>query len=171
MTEETLTVANDMVVSLEYTLRLDDGEIVDTSDGRGPLQFVQGRSQIIPGLEQELYGMAVDEEKDVIVAPAEGYGVRSLDATKTLPRSAFPADLQLEPGMGLRLQDPMGRMAVAYVVEARPDDVLLDFNHPLAGKVLHFHAKIAALRPATEEELAPSCSSCSSGCSSGGCCG
>ena len=171
MTEETFTVANDMVVSLEYTLRLDDGEIVDTSDGRGPLQFVQGRGQIIPGLEQELYGMAVDEEKDVIVAPADGYGVRNPDATNTLPRDAFPAGLQLKPGMGLRLQDPSGRLAVAYVVEVRPDAVLLDFNHPLAGKVLHFHAKIAALRPATEEELAPSCSSCGGGCSSGGCCG
>ena len=169
MAEEKLTVADDMVVSLEYTLRLDDGEIVDSSAGREPLQFLQGRGQIIRGLEQALYGMAVGDEKNVEVAPADGYGIREPDASQVLPRDAFPPDLNLEPGQGLRMRDPRGQVVVAYVAEVRPDGVLLDLNHPLAGETLYFQAKIAALRPATSEELAPSCSSCGGGCASGGC--
>ena len=169
MAEEKLTVADDVVVSLEYTLRLDDGEIVDSSADREPLQFLQGRGQIIRGLEQALYGMAVGDEKNVEVAPADGYGVREPDATQVLPRDAFPSDLNLEPGLGLRMRDPMGQVVIAYVEEVRPDGVLLDLNHPLAGETLYFQAKVAALRPATSEELEPSCSSCGGGCASGGC--
>ena len=168
MAEQQLTVADDMVVSLDYTLRLDDGEIIDSSADREPLQFIQGQGQIIPGLEQALYGMAVEDEKDVIVAPADGYGLRRPDASQTLPRDTFPPDLKLEPGMGIRMRTPSGRIAVAYVAEVRADEVELDFNHPLAGETLHFQAKIAGLRPATEEELAPACASCC-GCSSGEC--
>lgn len=168
MTEKELTVADDMVVSLEYTLRLDDDEIIDSSADRGPLQFVQGKGQIIPGLERALHGMAVGAEKDVEVAPADGYGVRDPDASQLLPRDAFPADLNLEPGLGLRMRDPEGRAVVAYVADVRPDGVLLDFNHPLAGETLYFRVKIAALRPATAAELSPGCATCG-GCSSGTC--
>jgi FKBP-type peptidyl-prolyl cis-trans isomerase SlyD len=155
MAENKLTVTDDLAVGLDYTLRLDDGEIIDSSAGREPLAFVQGQGQIIPGLEQALYGMAVGDEKDVVVGPADGYGVRDPDASEVLPRDAFPPDLKLEPGLGLRMRDPMGRVVVAYVAEVRPDGVLLDFNHPLAGETLYFHVKISALRPATSEELAP----------------
>jgi len=169
MTEEKLTVADDIVVSLDYTLRLDDGEIIDSSDSRGPLQFLQGRGQIIPGLEQALYGMAVGEEKDVVVEPADGYGVRDPDASQVLPHDVFPPDLELEPGLGLRMRDPAGRAIIAYVDEVRSEGVLLNFNHPLAGETLYFHAKVAELRAATEEELAPSCATCGGGCASGTC--
>ena len=170
MTEEKLTVADDMVVSLDYTLRLDDGEIVDSSADREPLQFLQGRGQIVSGLEQALYGMVVGEEKDVVVAPADGYGVRDPDASQAFPRDLFPPHLALEPGLGLRMRDPSGQAVVAYVAEVRPDGVLLDFNHPLAGEKLFFHAKVAALRAATSEDLAPDCPTCG-GCAPGGCCG
>jgi FKBP-type peptidyl-prolyl cis-trans isomerase SlyD len=169
MAEKQLTVADDMVVSLDYTLHLDDGEIIDSSAGREPLQFLQGRGQIVSGLEQALYGMAVGEEKDVVVAPADGYGVLDPDESQVFPRDVFPPHLTLEPGLGLRMRDPSGQAVVAYVAEVRPDGVLLDFNHPLAGETLYFHAKIAALRPATSEELAPGCLTCG-GCSPGGCC-
>ncbi len=75
MSDENLAVSDGLVVSMDYTLRLEDeGEVVDTSAGREPLQFVQGEGQIIPGLEQELYGMKIGDEKNVVVAPAEGYG-------------------------------------------------------------------------------------------------
>ena len=168
MAEQRLTVADDMVVSLDYTLRLDDGEIIDSSAGREPLQFLQGQGRIVPGLEEALYGMAVGDEKDVVVSPADGYGLRRPDASQALPRDAFPPDLKLEPGMGIRMRTPSGRIAVAYVAEVRADDVELDFNHPLAGETLYFRAKIAGLRPATEEELAPGCATCA-GCSSGEC--
>ncbi|GAB4529583.1 MAG: peptidylprolyl isomerase [Anaerolineae bacterium] len=153
MTETKLTVANDLVVSLDYTLRLDDGEVIDTSEGKEPLEFLQGRGQIIPGLEQALYGMAVEDQKDVVVEPADGYGDHDPDAFELVSHDAFPPDLSIEPGMGLRMRDTAGRTLIAYVAEVRPEGVLLDLNHPLAGETLHFHVKIAGLRPATNEEL------------------
>jgi FKBP-type peptidyl-prolyl cis-trans isomerase SlyD len=153
MAETKLTVADDMVVSLDYTLRLDDGEIADTSTGGEPLEFLQGRGQVIPGLEQALYGMAVDDEKDVVVEAADGYGERDPEAVEEVAHDVFPSDMTLNPGMGLRMRDDSGRSLIAYVADVRPEGVLLDFNHPMAGETLYFHVKIAALRPATSEEL------------------
>lgn len=168
MTEKTLTVADDMVITLEYTLRLDDGEVVATSDGVGPLEFVQGRGEVIRGLEQALYGLAVGDERDVTVSPADGYGTRDPDALQAFPRDAFPPNMALETGTGLRMRDQSGGVATAYVWEVRPDDVVVDFNHPLAGETLYFETKIAGLREATNEDLQSDCGTCG-GCSSSGC--
>lgn len=154
MTDTKLTVADDLVVSLDYTLRLDDGEVIDTSDNQEPLDFLQGRGQIIPGLEKALNGMAVGDEKEVVLAPPDAYGDVDPDAFTVVARDAFPSDMSLTPGMGLTMRDrDTGEVLEAYVVEIHPDDVLLDFNHPLAGETLYFQVKIAGLRPATNEEL------------------
>jgi FKBP-type peptidyl-prolyl cis-trans isomerase SlyD len=154
MTETKLTVADGMVVSLDYTLRLDDGQVIDSSDGREAFQFLQGRGQIIPGLEKALYGMVVGEEKEVEVAPADGYGETDPDAYQRVPHDIFPQDMGLTEGMELRLKDQSGRPIEAYVAEISPEGVLLDFNHPLAGETLYFQVKITDLRPGTSEELA-----------------
>ena len=154
MTDSNLTVVDGLVVSLDYTLRLDDGQVLDTSAGKDPLEFLQGSGQIIPGLENALYGLAVGDEKEVEVAAADGYGDRNPNAYETVPREAFPADITLTEGLGLQLHDESGREVVAYIAEISPDDVLLDLNHPLAGETLFFEVKIADLRPATNEELA-----------------
>jgi len=153
MTERDLIVADDLVVSLDYTLQLDDGETIDTSEGDEPLEFIQGHGEIVPGLEQALYGMTVGEEKDLVVQPDEGYGELDPDAYQVIPRSAFPGEVELEPGLGLELTDEDGETMLAFVAEIRPDTVLLDFNHPLAGETLHFKVKVVGLRPATAEEL------------------
>jgi FKBP-type peptidyl-prolyl cis-trans isomerase SlyD len=153
VTDTRLTVVDDLVVSLEYTLQLDDGEVIDTSQDQEPLEYLQGRGQIVPGLEQAVYGMAVGEKMDVVVAAADGYGERDPDAYEMVDRDVFPADMNLEPGMGLRMRDVKGQALVAYVEEVRPDGVVLDFNHPLAGETLHFNVQIAGLRSATSEEL------------------
>jgi FKBP-type peptidyl-prolyl cis-trans isomerase SlyD len=153
MTDTVLKVADGMVVSLDYTLRLDDGQVIDSSDGREALQFLQGRGQIIPGLEQALYGMGVGEEKDVEVAPGDGYGETDPDAYQMVPHDIFPADMELSEGMGLRMRDEAGQPLEAYVADVSADGVLLDFNHPLAGETLYFHVKIAGLRSGTREEL------------------
>jgi FKBP-type peptidyl-prolyl cis-trans isomerase SlyD len=154
MTETNPVIADDMVVGLDYTLRLDSGQVIDTSAGEEPLEFLQGKGQVIPGLEQALYGMAVGDEKQVVVAPADGYGALDPDAFEVVPPNAFPPDLELTPGMRLRMRDQAGQVYPAYVAEIRPEGVLLDFNHPLAGETLHFDVKVATLRPATREELA-----------------
>lgn len=151
---ETNSVGDDKVVSLDYTLRLDDGEVVDSSSGREPLEFIQGQGQIIPGLEQELYGMEVGDEKNVKVTPENGYGERQDDRVQTVPRNAFPDDMELEQGMQVRLQDSnSGQVFEAFVEEIHPENVKLDFNHPLAGETLHFDVKIAGIREATDDEL------------------
>ncbi len=149
-----LTVADGMVVSLDYVLTLSDGEEIDSSRGQEPLVYLHGQGQIIPGLEKELLGMAVGDGKTVSVLPAEGYGDVDEDAIQLVPHNVFPDDLNLAAGLQVRMQTEEGHPLTAQVAEIRDDGVLLDFNHPLAGETLHFEVKIAALRPATSEELA-----------------
>lgn len=155
MMNREIKVRDDLVVSLDYTLRLDDGQVVDTSiaEDRQPLEFLQGHGQIIAGLEQEIYEMTVGEEKDVVVQPAEGYGEWDPEAVELVPQEMFRSDTPLQPGMLLHLRDDSGETFDAYVADLRPDGVVLDFNHPLAGETLFFSVKIAGLRPATHEEL------------------
>ena len=155
MTDTDLKIADGMVVGLDYTLCLDDGEVVDTSTGEEPLELLQGQGQIIHGLEQALYGMAIGDEKRVVVAPDDGYGVDDPDAYELVPPNTFPDDLELTLGMRLRMRDhdQSGQVLTAYVAEIRPDGILIDFNHPLAGETLYFDVKIATLRQATSEEL------------------
>jgi FKBP-type peptidyl-prolyl cis-trans isomerase SlyD len=148
-------VEKDKVVSMHYTLRDEDGDILDSSAGRGPLQFIQGAGQIVPGLEASLYGMHVGDEKQVTVKPEDAYGEVDPDAFQIVPRDRFPDDIDLEEGMGLRMRDSeTGEVVEAYVVEARANGVLLDLNHPLAGETLDFQVRIEHVRPATKDELA-----------------
>jgi FKBP-type peptidyl-prolyl cis-trans isomerase SlyD len=154
MADKKNTVQKDSVVSLDYTLTLDNGQVVDSSEGREPLDYLHGHGQLIPGLERELQGMEIGEEKNVTVSAAEGYGDKDPDALQVVPLEIFPSDMELAPGMGLQLQDGSGQVMEAVVVEVRSDGVLLDFNHPLAGETLHFNVKIVDVRPATAEELA-----------------
>lgn len=149
-----MEVKDDLVVSLDYTLRLDDGEVIDSSQGVGPLSFLQGRGQIIEGLERELYGMSPGDEKQVSVSPEDGYGQYQESRIQSVPRDTFPEDMELEEGMSVRLRDSQsGQQFDAYVDEIRSDEVVLDFNHPLAGETLHFEVKVAGLREASDEEL------------------
>jgi FKBP-type peptidyl-prolyl cis-trans isomerase SlyD len=148
---EILKVQDGQVVSMEYTLRV-DGEVLDTSVGHEPLEFLQGAGNIIPGLEQELYGMAVGESKNVIVQPDDGYGIIDPDAFVDVPREQFPADIPLEVGVEIQVTDENGTPMNARIDAVNDDSVKLDFNHPLAGKELHFDMKIVGLRAATAEE-------------------
>jgi FKBP-type peptidyl-prolyl cis-trans isomerase SlyD len=154
MTDKPLTVADDLVVSLDYTLRLEgDPEVFDTSAGQEPLEFIQGRGHIIPGLERALYGMAVGQKKEVVVQPDEGYGELDSDAFQLIPRDSFPPTMEIEVGMELELHDDDGEVLEATIAELHPDSVMLDFNHPLAGETLYFDVEVIGLRPATDEEL------------------
>jgi FKBP-type peptidyl-prolyl cis-trans isomerase SlyD len=146
-------IEDDMVVTLDYTLTV-DGEIIDSSIGGRPIEFIQGLGQIIPGLERELYGLAIGDGKDVIVAAADGYGDRDPNAIADIPREQFPPQIPLKPGIELQLRGQDGEELEAYVEEVGDDTVRLNFNHPLAGKELHFSIKVVELRSATSEELA-----------------
>ncbi len=149
-----LTVTDGIGGSLDYVLRLDDGEVIDASE-QEPLEYLQGHSQIIPGLERALTGMKVGDSKEVIVAAADAYGEADEDAYQLVERTIFPPDMDLEEGMQLRMRDAQtGEALDAVVAEVSEGNVLLDFNHPLAGEELHFQVKVVGLRPATAEELA-----------------
>lgn len=147
-----LTVQDGQVVSMEYSLHV-DGETIDSSQGREPLEFLQGAGNIIPGLEDELYGMEIGETKNVIVAAEDGYGELDPDAFIDVPREQFPPEIPLEVGVQLQLQDGNGQVMMARIDTVEADRVRLDFNHPLAGKELIFDVKIVGLRDATDEEL------------------
>jgi FKBP-type peptidyl-prolyl cis-trans isomerase SlyD len=146
------TVQNNVVVSMEYTLHVDNEEI-DSSRGQDPLQFLVGHGNIISGLERELIGMKVGDSKDVVIAPAEGYGEFNEEAFMDVPRSAFPKDMEIEEGSELTVRDDSGQSRYARVDTIEGDNVVLNFNHPLAGDELHFNVKVVGLREPTTEEL------------------
>jgi FKBP-type peptidyl-prolyl cis-trans isomerase SlyD len=146
-------VADNLVVTIDYTLTV-DGEVLDSSQEEGPLEYLQGHQNIIPGLERELAGMKVGEKKKVTVAPVDGYGEVEDDAIVDVPRNEFPKDLPLEAGLELEVTDKDKNIMLATVLEVGEDTVTLDTNHPLAGKTLHFEVSVLDLRSPTEEELA-----------------
>ncbi|HXF84709.1 MAG TPA: peptidylprolyl isomerase [Anaerolineales bacterium] len=150
---KTDTVQNGVVVAMEYTLRVNDEEI-DSSKGHGPLEFLAGYGNIIPGLERAMIGMKVGESKDVIVQPADGYGEYDEEAYLDVPRKEFPADMPLVEGLELSVRDDQGYARYARIESIQGDVVRLDFNHPLAGDELHFNVKVVGLREPTAEELA-----------------
>lgn len=146
------SVQTDVVVSMEYTLRVDD-EVVDSSEGQDPLQFLAGHGNIISGLEREMMGMKVGDSKDVVIVPADGYGEYDDEAFMNVPRGEFPKDMPVEEGMELTVRDDAGQARYARIETVDGDSVTLNFNHPLAGDELHFNVKVVALREPTGEEL------------------
>lgn len=142
------------VVTLGYTLRLANGEVVDYSEADDPLEYLHGAENIIPGLERSLLGLKVGDKKKVEVAPVDGYGEYDPEELETVPRNELPKGTPpLELGMMLLLTDEDGNFAEAYVREIGPKTVTLDFNHPLAGQNLFFDVEIIGIREATEEEI------------------
>ena len=145
-------VADDVVVSIDYTLTV-DGEVVDSTEGDDPLQFLQGHQNIIPGLEKALAGMKIGESKKVVVAPEEAYGEVDPENVIEVPRDEFPDEIPLEPGIELEVKNADGEELSATITAITGDTVKLDFNHPLAGKKLTFDVEVVDLREASEEEL------------------
>ena len=146
------TVQNGLVVSIEYTLRV-DGEVLDSSEEAGPLQFLAGSGNIVPGLEREMMDMKIGDTKQVVVQPEDGYGDFDDEAFADVPRGEFPADMKLEEGLELRVTGEDGIDQLAVVDSFTDDTVRLDLNHPLAGAELHFSVKVVELRDPTAEEL------------------
>ena len=134
-------------VSIEYTLKLEDKSVVDSNVGAEPLTFIQGSHNIIPGLENSLDGMKIGDSKQVTVKPDDAYGSVNKDAVSEIKKEQIPQD-SLKVGMVLQGQNPDGQVIIARVVEIKEDTVLLDYNHPLAGKTLFFDVKILDVQDA-----------------------
>jgi len=131
-------------VSLEYEGRLESGEIFDSSkhgDHSHPLEFTVGEGQVIRGFDAAVLGMKKDEEKEFTINPADAYGEHDERLKQEIPKSALPKEQEPEKGMVLIVQTPQGGMPVK-ILEVKKDAVVLDLNHPLAGKKLIFKIKI-----------------------------
>jgi len=132
-------------VSVEYTLRLEDQTVVESTVGSDPLVYTHGAQEIIPVLEKALEGMAVGETKQVTVPPLEGYGLVNPDAFAEISKHRLPATA-LKVGAQLRGEGPQGQPVFPRVVEVKDETVILDFNHPLAGKKLYFDITVTSIK-------------------------
>ena len=151
-TKQTITEGKN--VSLEYTLTLDDKSVVESNVGKQPLTYTHGTHQIVPGLEKALEGLAVGDTKEVTVPPADGYGEKDPNAVQEVQKKLIPPEA-LVVGTRLQGKTPDGHVLYPRVAEIKDDTVMLDFNHPLAGKTLHFDVKIVDIQPGQTQPEAP----------------
>ena len=148
-----MQIAENAVVAIDYTLRNDEGEILDSSEGAQPLAYLHGVGNIIPGLEQALVGKSAGDELEVSIEPEDAYGEYSVELVATLSRSMFEGVDELQVGMQFHASAPDGGMQVVTIRDLDGDEVTVDGNHPLAGQRLHFKVKVVSVRAATSEEL------------------
>ena len=149
-----MTITENKVVLMHYTLKNDDGDVMDSSIGHDPMAFIQGIGNLIPGLEKQLEGKAAGEKINATVAPEDAYGERTEDQLAKVPLDNFQSegDEKLEVGMQVQVESNQGA-TVALVTEIEGTEVTLDLNHPLAGETLHFEVEIMDVREATSDEL------------------
>ncbi|AGG89752.1 MULTISPECIES: FKBP-type peptidyl-prolyl cis-trans isomerase [Rhodanobacter] len=148
-----MQIAQNAVAAFHYTLTDDEGQVIDSSEGREPLTYLHGSGQIVPGLEKQMEGRAVGDRFTADVAAEEGYGVRHEELMQEVPRAAFQGVEDIQPGMQFQGHGPEGQINVT-VTKVENDVVFIDANHPLAGKTLHFAIEVTDVRGATAEELA-----------------
>ena len=147
-----MKISKNHVVTIEYTLKNDNGDTLDTSNNGDPLIYIQGLGHMIPGLENEIDGKINGDKFNVTILPEDGYGVRKEDLIETVPKSQFQDSDKLEKGMQFQVPTDHGHMIVT-VSDVLENDVVVDGNHPLAGVTLHFDVEIKDVREATESEL------------------
>jgi len=147
-----MQVEKNKVVEIEYTLKDDEGQVLDTSEGRDPLSYIQGVGNLIPGVESALEGKSSGESVQITVPPETGYGVRDDSLVLSIERDKFSGIEDLKEGLRFRMDTPDGPM-IFTVVQVEDDEVLVDGNHPLAGMTLNFDITIQSVRDATSEEL------------------
>ena len=135
------------IVSIEYTLTDDSGNVLDSNVGKEPLTYIQGAGQIVKGLEAELNGLKVGDRKKVHVKPEDGYGLPDQQAFQEIPREKIPPDAQ-KTGAMLMTKTQDGRTMPLRVHEVRDKTVVVDFNHPLAGKTLNFDVTVKDIKAA-----------------------
>lgn len=147
-----MTISENKVVTIHYTLKDEQGDILETSEGDEPLAYIQGTGNIITGLEQALSGHDVGDRVEVTVTPEEGYGERDEERVQVVPKTQFENMEELDVGMQFHAETERG-VEVVTVVKVDGDDVVVDGNHPMAGQTLNFDVRVLAIRDATAEEL------------------
>jgi FKBP-type peptidyl-prolyl cis-trans isomerase SlyD len=148
----THVVGAGMAVAIYYTVKDETGAVVDSTKGRGPLAYLHGKGQIVRGLEAALEGKGKDAHLVVTVAPADAYGEHRPEGLFKVKRSAVPAHIKLEVGRILTMQGPQASAQNVRIHALESEEIVLDRNHPMAGRTLTFDVTIAGVRPATDEE-------------------
>ncbi len=147
-----MKIADKHVVTLNYTLTDNDGEVIDQSQD-GSFAYLHGAQNIIPGLENELTDKQVGDKFTVKVSPQDGYGERDDSRVEDVPREMFPQDQEIEPGMMFHAQGPNGETITVTVLEANDQTVKIDSNHALAGVELNFDVEVMDIREAQDVEI------------------
>ena len=143
-------------VSVKYTVKLENGDIIkgDPQEGLAHMEFVTGYNQVIPGLERRLIGMSQGDRGEISVAPEEGFGPYNPSLIQEKTFEEFPEGRDLQEGCWVRATNPEHRVTFGYLVrEKKSDRVVLDYNHPLAGKTLIYQVNVEEVRDASREEL------------------
>lgn len=130
---------------IHYTGRLEDGTVFDSSEDRDPLEFTTGTSEIIPGLDQGVIGMAIGETRELAISPEEAYGMRDEARIQTVPIESVPDHIPTELGTQLQIQTQDGQTVPVVVSDKTDSHVELDANHPLAGKTLIFDVTLVEI--------------------------
>ena len=147
-----MQIAADAVVLIHYTLKGDDGKVLDSSDGGEPLAYIQGHGNLVPGLEKALEGKKDGDALVVTLSPDEGYGKRNEALVQRVPKRSLQGSGEIRKGMQFQAQTEEG-LRVFTVTAVVGDMVALDGNHPLADQTLHFDVEVVSVRAATAEEL------------------
>jgi peptidylprolyl isomerase len=151
-------------VSVNYKGTLEDGEIFDTTEGGQPMEVQMGSNQVIQGFENALSGMGLNEKKSFTLAPEDAYGNRIEDYMQTIPRNEVPQDMDFKQGDFIGIQTPDGRQIPAQIAELDNDKMVIDLNHPLAGKTLTFEVEVVGISDTPTQQQAGCGCDCSSGC-------
>ena len=144
---EALTIGPGSEVLMHFTLSLPDGTVADSTREGEPLRFVMGDGTLIEGLELVLYGLKKGDRQCLSIGPRDAFGFPDKENIHTMPRSEFPADIQLEAGLIIGFTTPSGEEVPGAIQEVKDDEVVVDFNHPLAGNEIIFDVEILELKP------------------------
>jgi len=138
-------VKENNTVKVNYTGKLSDGQVFDSSEGKEPLEFTLGKGQLIPGFEKGLIDMKVKEKKTITIAKDEAYGEINKDLIQEVKKTELPQDMTPEVGMGLVSKTPDGQEMNLLVIEVKEESIIIDGNHPLAGKDLIFDLEVVEI--------------------------
>ena len=141
------------VVTFNYVLKDENGELLDSTEKGGPFSFISGNHQILPGLEEAIGNMIIGSKKNIKPAAADAYGEYDENAVQKINRSLFPEEAELEIGMTYFAHSPEGQHLQFVITKIENEDITVNFNHPLAGKNLEFDVELLDVRDATPEEI------------------
>ncbi len=148
-----MQISEQKVVTMNYEVVDSQGQLIDRSEEGGPLAYIHGTGQLIPGLETALEGRGKGDKVAVDVAPEQGYGKRDEEGVQTVARNQFDDSVEIKVDMQFEAQDDDEGHQIVTVVAVDGENITLDTNHPLAGKALHFEVEILEVRDASAEEL------------------